>query len=344
MKKQLFNTVPFLLIAVILITATFCKKELSKPIVSTNSLSDITQTTATGGGEVTFDGGAKVTSRGVCWSTIQNPQNSDTHTEDGSGSGSFTSSLTNLTPGSTYYVRGYATNSVGTAYGNQIYFTSLSGIPSVSTNDIKNILETTAIAGGIVTSNGGSEVTERGICYSLIPNPTIMESKKSSGNGNGTFNCPLDILIPYVTYHVRAYAINRYGVAYGENKTFTTMDAYYVGFEEGMPSGWTGTWTISVNHSYEGFYSLLSWNRDDVIEFSRTVNNPEGGYISFFYYTDWGDCTDFYIDNVKQQPSACSINWRKHTYKITSGLHKFKWIHASGGFPSCYIDYIICTK
>ncbi|MBO4740283.1 MAG: hypothetical protein J5605_01425, partial [Bacteroidales bacterium] len=92
----------------------------------------ITSTTATTGGNVTSDGGDSVTARGVCWSTSQNPTLSNSHTSNGSGTGSFTSSLTGLTAGTTYYVRAYAINSVDTAYGNQIMFTTTAYTFSVS--------------------------------------------------------------------------------------------------------------------------------------------------------------------------------------------------------------------
>ena len=100
------------------------------PTVTTTAISDIDKTTATGGGNVTADGGATVTERGICWSTSQNPTISGSHTTDGTGTGSFTSAMTGLTANTTYYVRAYATNSVGTAYGEVVSFTTLpAGIP-----------------------------------------------------------------------------------------------------------------------------------------------------------------------------------------------------------------------
>jgi len=96
------------------------------PTVTTNQLSDITQNTAIGGGEVTDDGGAGVTDRGVCWSTSPNPTISGGHTTDGSGTGMFVSDLTGLPPNTLCYARAYATNIVGTAYGNEVNFTTLS--------------------------------------------------------------------------------------------------------------------------------------------------------------------------------------------------------------------------
>lgn len=95
------------------------------PTVSTASVTGITALTATGGGNVTNDGGATVTSRGVCWNTTGNPTTANSKTIDGAGTGSFTSQMTGLSPSTTYYVRAYATNSAGTAYGSQQIFTTL---------------------------------------------------------------------------------------------------------------------------------------------------------------------------------------------------------------------------
>ena len=106
------------------------------PTVTTAAISDIDKTTATGGGNVTADGNATVTARGICWSTSQNPTIDGNHTTDGTGTGSFTSSLTGLAANTTYYVRAYATNSVGTAYGEEVSFTTLpDGIPGDMNND-----------------------------------------------------------------------------------------------------------------------------------------------------------------------------------------------------------------
>jgi len=93
------------------------------PSVSSNaSVTDITETTATFGGNVTADGGASVTDRGSCWSTSANPTIADSHTHDGTGTGVFSSSLTGLSMCENYYIRAYATNSTGTAYGDQRTF------------------------------------------------------------------------------------------------------------------------------------------------------------------------------------------------------------------------------
>jgi hypothetical protein len=95
------------------------------PLLSaTAAVTNLTSTTATSGGTVGADGGAPVTARGVCWSTTANPTTADSKTIDGSGTGTFTSAITSLVSNSTYYVRSYATNSVGTTYGPELSFTT----------------------------------------------------------------------------------------------------------------------------------------------------------------------------------------------------------------------------
>jgi len=95
------------------------------PTVTTSQVIEITTTTASCGGEVSTDGGAPVTVRGICWRTDQTPTILDHKTSDGTGTGSYTSLITGLDSNTTYYVRAYATNSAGTAYGDTVSFTRL---------------------------------------------------------------------------------------------------------------------------------------------------------------------------------------------------------------------------
>ena len=115
----------FLMISVfMLIIAVGCKKEkeVSTPELSTSPLSDITPTSVVSGGNILSDGGATVTARGVCWGIDPDPTIYGNITSDGSGSGSFLSSVKGLTSGVDYYMRAYATNIFGTAYGNEFIF------------------------------------------------------------------------------------------------------------------------------------------------------------------------------------------------------------------------------
>ena len=203
-------------------------KDIVKPTVKTNEVSSVVQDAAICGGVVIDDGGAEVTARGVCWSTSQNPTINGSHTDDGTGEGDFTSTITGLTAGTTYYVRAYATNEKGTSYGEEKSFmTSIyMDLPILTTKEIEDITETSATSGGEVVSDGGAPVIARGICWSTSQNPTIDDNDgmTTDGNGTGTFTSDLVNLTANTTYYVRAYATNVMGTAYGEQRSFTTEE------------------------------------------------------------------------------------------------------------------------
>ena len=200
------------------------------PTLTSTAASSITSTTVSSGGNITSDGGATVTARGVCWSTSANPTlASGLYTSNGTGTGSFTSSISGLEALTTYYVRAYATNSLGTAYGNQVSFTTAAPIPpTLYTTAVSSITSTTASSGGNITSDGGATVTARGVCWSTSANPTIANSITNDGSGTGTFSSSITGLTINTTYYyVRAYATNSAGTAYGNSISFTTIPIGY---------------------------------------------------------------------------------------------------------------------
>ena len=192
------------------------------PTISTAATSLITTTSATSGGNVIFDGDANVTARGVCWSTIALPTTTNSKTTDGTGTGIFTSSITGLSAGTTYYVRAYATNIVGTSYGPQVSFTTTATLPTLTTTAVSTIAATTATSGGTITADGGATVTSRGVCWSTTALPTIANSKTIDGTGTGAFVSSITGLLAGTTYYLRAYATNSYGTSYGVQISFAT--------------------------------------------------------------------------------------------------------------------------
>jgi uncharacterized protein (TIGR02145 family) len=203
-----------------------CKKEASKtiPTVTISSVTNITETSAESGGNVTSDGGSEVTARGVCWDVNSNPTTANNKTTDGTGSGSFSSSITGLTPGAGYNIRAYATNEVGTAYSSPTTFNALASIPVLTTAPITDVTTTSATSGGNIPDDGGAAITARGVCWNTSSNPTIGNSKTTDGTGTGTFTSSITGLLTNTTYYVRAYATNSAGTSYGDEavlKTFT---------------------------------------------------------------------------------------------------------------------------
>ena len=203
------------------------KKVNRLPTISTINVSNITNTGVSVISEIKFDGGSTVTKRGVCWGTFQNPTILDNITSNGSGTGEFKSSISVLNSNTTYYVRAYATNAVGTSYGNQIIFTTtnISGsLPTLTTIIASNVTNNSAVTGGNITSDGGSIINQRGVCWGNNQNPTISDNITSNGTGTGSFISPISGLNSNTTYYLRAYATNAVGTSYGNQIIFTTTN------------------------------------------------------------------------------------------------------------------------
>lgn len=220
--KRVLVTLSLGLIFCSVLIMNSCKKDKELATLTTAAASNITINSITSGGSITSDGGAGVTVRGVCYSTSATPLVSGTHTTDDQGTGSFVSSITGLTPNTLYHIRAYATNSVGTAYGEEVTATTTPILaPTLTTTGVTSITLTTAVSGGNITSDGNDPVTARGVCWSTTANPTITNSKTTNGTGSGTFVSNLTALIPGTVYHIRAYATNSVGTGYGADITFT---------------------------------------------------------------------------------------------------------------------------
>ncbi|MDD4971976.1 MAG: fibrobacter succinogenes major paralogous domain-containing protein [Paludibacter sp.] len=191
--------------------------------VTTLSINDVTQTTATSGGVVNCELSSSITARGVCWSTSDNPTIADTKSTEGVGTGSFTTNISTLTANTTYFLRAYATNMEGTAYGSTMTFKTSPGVPTISTLAINNITSTSAKCDGKILNNGGSTVTTYGVCYGMYPNPTLSNGNSSSSTTPAdNFTFTIYSLSAYTKYYVRAYATNAIGTVYGNELQFTT--------------------------------------------------------------------------------------------------------------------------
>lgn len=214
---------------------TFTTTAASLPTLSTTSISSIQQTTATGGGNITSNGGATITSRGICWvvySAGYVPTIADSVDYSGSGSGSYTSYLINLTAGTQYRVRAFAVNSVGISYGDTQIFTSSSGTvytPTLTTVSVTNIEENTAQSGGSSLDDRGYSITAKGCvwCQYMLGHPNIHQhSHTTDGTGTAAFISYLTSLADSTEYNVCAYATNSQGTGYGNVLSFTTDGDY----------------------------------------------------------------------------------------------------------------------
>lgn len=287
----------------------------SAPTVSTLNVSNVTENSATCSGNVSSEGGSAVTERGICYGLAPNPTINNSKVTSGTGTGSFTCELTNLTNNTLYYIKAYAKNIYGIAYGEEKHFTTDDGKPTVSTVGYSNVSANSASCSGNVSSAGGASVTERGICYSLAPNPTINNSKVTSGTGTGSFTCNLTNLTKNTKYYVKAYAKNSYGVAYGEEKYFTTEKfptfqyggyTYYVAPDPGNNMQWNAANSYCNNLSLEGMTGWKMPSRDELVQMYADKSSI-GGFVNNWYWSSTGNGYGGYY-NVDFYSGAIDFN------------------------------------
>ena len=219
----------------------------SFPALVTTAVTAITGTTATSGGTVTSDGGEPVTSRGLVWGT--SPGSTTFSATTGTGTGAFSTSLTSLSSATTYYVRAFATNSVGTAYGNELSFTTASAPTLAATTTVTAITSSTGTSGGLVTSTGGVALTAVGVCWSTSTNPTTANSFTNNGTST-SFSSDMTGLTASTTYYVRAYATNSVGTSYGSQVSFTTPAAVAPALTNQASFSWSLNQTGSMPNYY----------------------------------------------------------------------------------------------
>ena len=298
------------------------KNDGATPTITTSAVKDITSNGAVCGGNITSDGGAEVTQRGLCWSKSENPTIINPTALCGTGTGEFTGALTGLTPNTKYHVRAFATNSIGTAYGEDREFTTANGggnatKPTVSTQPISSISSNSADCGGDVTSDGGSTVTERGLCWAkagTTHTPTISNySVKDNGVGTGSFSCTMSDLIANTDYYVRAYAKNAEGISYGDPVSFTTLSG---GSGHSAPTVITGIVTnitsssatcsgsVTSNGGSGVVYRGICWSTSPHPEFNPIWGQPTNPNDAEYEYDSGHGTGTFSIDISALSPNT----------------------------------------
>lgn len=183
------------------------------------------------GGYIPNNGGESPTSRGIVYAQTANPTLNNNDIASGSGFGEYFIDITGLTALKTYYIRAYAVfPSTGVSYADQVIVSTASNIPLVSIVDVTEISTKTATCGGYVEASVGIALIERGVCWSINPNPTTSNSKATStftgADGLGAFVVDITGLTAGTTYYARAYARNSSTTGYSdEQKIFTALVA-----------------------------------------------------------------------------------------------------------------------
>lgn len=198
-----------------------------RPQVESGVATQITSSTASVSGNILILGHESgISQYGHCWSSeVREPTTGHSHTELGSTkqTGSYTSKLENLIPGTLYYVRAYARNQYGISYGQTIQFTSAVGEVRLNTRSVTDIIHNEATCGGNITDLQGNSVLEKGVCWSTSPNPTRANNHQTSADQTNSFSVRITGLSENTSYHVRAYVETVTGdTYYGQDIQFQT--------------------------------------------------------------------------------------------------------------------------
>jgi uncharacterized protein (TIGR02145 family) len=275
-----------LIVVVFLVVLIFfvqsCRKRPALPVLTTLNVTEIRRNAATSGGIITNDGGDEVTERGSCWSINRNPTVGSSKSNEGIGTGIFISNLTGLTSNTKYYVRAYATNDVGTEYGNEISFTTGPvEAPSMTTAEASSVSTYYALTGGNITDDGGASITTRGICWDTIENPTILGYHNGTTSEERIYTIALKYLEPNTKYFARAYATNEVGTTYGNQILFTTCL-----IETKEPQSVTSTTAVSGGYGIiEGGLSIsergVCWStsQNPTVADDKTTNGSGTGHF-----------------------------------------------------------------
>ncbi|MBW6497764.1 MAG: fibrobacter succinogenes major paralogous domain-containing protein [Bacteroidales bacterium] len=300
----------------VLVCAVFysCQKDenITVPVILTTDVTSITQITAISGGNISADGGATVTARGVCWDTAENPTINDDKTEDGTGVGSFTSNISGLEPNTTYYLRAYATNSEGTSYGQQEEFTTEeSGQPGEGVTDIDGNFYPSVIIGNQMWMAENLKTTK-------YQNGTPIEYPGVNNTAwqNNTTGA-------YAWYNNEIDWKNSYGALY---------NWHAVNNSNGLcPAGWhvpsDAEWTELVNYAVAQGYP----NNDEengaanALKSCRQVSSPLGGDCATSNHPRWESSSPHYGTD-KFGFSALPGGFRAATgYYLGIGAHGYWW-------------------
>lgn len=284
----------------------------------------------------------------MVWSITENPTTAKYNgiTDDGKSAGEFTSELSGLAPGTTYYIRAYAVAGQETLYGEQLEFTTKSEFATVATGEVTGITRTSALIDGKVEDESGYEILSRGVVWGMKPSPTVVRNEGITVEDGSTsgFTSVLTDLEPGAVYYARAYARNIRGADYGEEVKFRTGfrcgDNFYFTYRGelvvyGSVEGQNGTCWFDRNlgasrvaTSYdddEAFGDRFQWGRGDdghQLRWSQSTTNLSStkrpGHDRFIHvYEEPWDWLYYPDDELWQGDGGfndpCPAGWRLPT-------------------------------
>jgi len=252
------------------------EEEVDLPSISTVEPFNIYSGSAKSGGIIANDGGGAITAKGVCWNTTGTPTTDDSTSNEGTGTADYESRLTPLNPSTLYYVRAYATNSAGTAYGQEETLTTAAAtIPTVLLYNATDYDSSQIRLWGRIIDNGGSAITSKGFVWNLTGNPTQTSNFNSGGSGDADFNVLITGLPSGVIIYMRAVAQNSSGWGLGYVAEVTlSAEGYPPTVTMGSITNVTPTHVTAAGEVTDDGSSTIS-ERGFVVSLTSVNSNPQ---------------------------------------------------------------------
>ncbi len=257
------------------------------PTIVTTSVSNITSNQADSGGQSITDGGGAISSKGIEWSEFANFSTILGTTNDGTGTANFSSQMTGLNPGPTYYVRAYAENQAGKAYGQVESFVT-AVLPTIVTKGVTGETGTEADSGGENITDGGGTISSKGIQWSDVADFSTVLGANNEGTGTADFASTITGLTVGNTYYVRAYAQNEVGIGYGEVIGFASNIT--VPCNSDQSAGGAGIQDLNINLDSGGGLIALAFTAFGVPDKLEIIHGgPDGTKVATSGYDNGGD-------------------------------------------------------
>lgn len=269
---------------------------VNPPTVTTTAISNITGTSADSGGESITDGGGTISSKGIEWSEFADFSTILGTNDEGSGTANFSSQMTGLNPGPTYYVRAFVENEAGKAYGQVISFVTAS-LPTIVTKGVTGETGTEADSGGESITDGNGTISSKGIQWSEVADFSTILGANNEGTGTADFNSTITGLTTGNTYYVRAYAQNEVGIGYGQVIGFVSNIT--IPCSSTASSGAAGITDLNINLDSGGGLIALQFTAFGVPDKMEIIHGgPDGTKVATSGFDNGTDGNSGPFDNV----------------------------------------------
>ena len=282
---------------------------------------DVTAESATFRANILNDGGSEIALAGFCLNNAGSPTIDDSvYFTSQMPDDSIVFSATELIPGNTYFLRAFSSNETGVYYSSEKTFTTMNGVITISTYKPSEIKSNSAVSGGDITDNGGSNIRQYGLCWSRKMNPTTADSVLIENGDTINFQLKINTLNASTLYYIRSFAVNAAGTFYGEEFSFLTVNkdgpGEAVSDDEG--NSYKTVWINNMLWMAENLKTTKYSNGDDlnlVEDIDQWTNLKSGAYCEYnnnnTFVNKFGRLYNHYA--VTDNRNICPDGWHVST-------------------------------